>query len=181
MEKVTNNVLTIIPKPHVHPHTMKKTYPSSVQNCKRSCAHKRYLLWVKNDYVHNAEKVAKNVLTILPKPHAHPHTMKKTHAKFQNNPYKTVRGVALTRGTHCLYIEVKNDKVHNVEKVRKNNLTIISKPHAHLHAMMKTHTKFQNDRYKTARLTCTETCTLKQVRQKMKNSVKSKCISSDHD
>ena len=51
----------------------------------------------------------KNVLTILPKPHAHPHTMKKTHAKFQNNQYKTVRGVALTRGSHCLYIEVKND------------------------------------------------------------------------
>ena len=63
-----------------------------------------------NDYVHNVEKVTKNVLTIIPKPHAHPHTMKKTQAKFQNNQYKlTVRGVALTRGTHCLYIEVKND------------------------------------------------------------------------
>ena len=61
------------------------------------------------------EKVTKNVLTIISKPHAHPHTMKKTHAKFQNNRYKTVRGVALTRGTHCLYIEVKNDLVHNVE------------------------------------------------------------------
>ena len=31
--------------------------------------------------------------------------MKKTYAKFQINLYKTVRGVALTRGTHCLYIE----------------------------------------------------------------------------
>ena len=78
------------------------------------------------------EKVTKNVLTIIPKPHAHPHTMKKTHAKFQNNQYKTVRGVALTRGTHCLYIEVKN-----MEKVTKNNLTIISKPHAHLHTTEK--------------------------------------------
>ena len=29
--------------------------------------------------------------------------------KGQINRYKTVRGVALTRGTHCLYIEVKND------------------------------------------------------------------------
>ena len=29
--------------------------------------------------------------------HAHPHTMRKTHAKFQNNGCKTVRGVALTR------------------------------------------------------------------------------------
>ena len=36
-------------------------------------------------------------------PHAHPHTMRKTHAKFQNNWYKTVRGVALTRDTLCLY------------------------------------------------------------------------------
>ena len=58
--------------------------------------------------VHNVEKVTKNVLTIIPKPHAHPHTVKKTYAKFQNNQYKTVRGVVLTRGTHCLYIEVKN-------------------------------------------------------------------------
>ena len=49
----------------------------------------------------------RNVLTIIPKPHAHPHTMKKTHAKFQNNQYKTVRGVALTSGTHGLYIGVK--------------------------------------------------------------------------
>ena len=55
------------------------------------------------------EKETKNVLTIIPKPHAHPHTMKKTHEKFQNNQYKTVRGFALTRGTHCLYTEVKND------------------------------------------------------------------------
>ena len=35
--------------------------------------------------------------------HAHPHTMRKTHAKFENNWYKTVRGVALTRDTLCLY------------------------------------------------------------------------------
>ena len=55
------------------------------------------------------KKVTKNVLTILFKPHPHPHTMTKTHAKLQNNQYKTVRGVALTRGTYCLYIEVKND------------------------------------------------------------------------
>ena len=55
--------------------------------------------------VHNVEKLTKNVLTIIPKPQAHPHTMKKTQAKFQNNQYKTVRGGALTRGIHCLYIE----------------------------------------------------------------------------
>ena len=30
------------------------------------------------------EKVTKYDLTIISKPHAHAHTMKKTHAKFQN-------------------------------------------------------------------------------------------------
>ena len=53
----------------------------------------------------NVEKVTNKELTIISKPHAHPHTLKKTYSKFQNNWYKTVRGVALTRGTHCLYIE----------------------------------------------------------------------------
>ena len=65
---------------------------------------------MKNDYVHNAEKVTKNDLTIISKSHAHPHTMEKTYAKFQINRCKTVRGVALTRGTHCLYNEGKMTK-----------------------------------------------------------------------
>ena len=47
---------------------------------------------------HGVPTVTKNNLTIISKPHAHPHTMKKTYAKFQINRYKTVRGVALTRG-----------------------------------------------------------------------------------
>ena len=51
------------------------------------------------------KKVKKNNLTITSKPHAHPHTMKTMHAKFHNNPYKTLRGVALTRGTNCLNIK----------------------------------------------------------------------------
>ena len=59
--------------------------------------------------VHNVEKSENNYLTITSKPHAHPHTMKKTRAKFHNNRYKTVRGVALTRGTNCLYIKGEND------------------------------------------------------------------------
>ena len=54
---------------------------------------------------HNVEKVTKNDLTIISNTHAHPHTTKETYAKFQNDRDKTVRGVALTRGTHCLYIE----------------------------------------------------------------------------
>ena len=77
--------------------------------------------------------------------------MKKTHAKFHNNRYKTVRGVALTRGTNCLYIKGEKYNLHNVDKVTKSNLTIISKPHAHPHTMKKTDAKFQNDRYKTVR------------------------------
>ena len=43
--------------------------------------------------------------TIMSNPHAHPHTMRKTHAKFQNNWYKTVRGDALTRDTLCPGLE----------------------------------------------------------------------------
>ena len=54
--------------------------------------------------VHNVEKGKRSNLTITSKPHAHPHTMKKMHAKFHNNRYKTVR-VALTRGTTYLYIK----------------------------------------------------------------------------
>ena len=53
------------------------------------------------------KKVTKDNLTIITKTHAHPHAMKKTYAKFQNDQYKTVRGVALTSGTHCLYTEVE--------------------------------------------------------------------------
>ena len=115
MEKVTKHVLTIIPKPHAHPHTMKKTYAKfkngrykTVRGVALTRGTRCLYTEGKNDKVHNVEKVTKKiVLTIIPKPHAHSHTMKKTYAKFQNNLYKTVRGVALTRGTHCLYIEVK--------------------------------------------------------------------------
>ena len=56
------------------------------------------------------KKWKKNDLTIISKPHEHPHTMKKRLAKFHNNQYKAVRGVALTRGTNCLYIHVKGEK-----------------------------------------------------------------------
>ena len=90
-----------------------------------------YILRVKKDKVHNVGKSDKKCSPILPKPYAHLHTMKKTHAKFENNQYKTARGIALTRDTHCLYIEFTMWK----------KLTIISKPHAHLHTMMKTHFK----------------------------------------
>ena len=64
------------------------------------------------------ENVIKNNLTIISKPHALSYTMEKTYAKFQNDRYRPVKGVALTRGTHCLYTEVK--MTHNVEKWQKN-------------------------------------------------------------
>ena len=54
-----------------------------------------------------------------------------------------------SQGTHCLYVEVEKWQVHKVEKVTKNNLTTISKPHAHPHTMTKTPAKFQDNRYKT--------------------------------
>ena len=51
--------------------------------------------------------------------------MKKTHAKFQKDGFKTGREVALTRGTVPTFyiLRVKNYLVHNVEKVTKNELT----------------------------------------------------------
>ena len=63
--------------------------------------------------------------------------------------YKELR----LQGNHCLYTfiesEVRNDKVHKVEKVTKINSRIISKPRAHLQTMAKTCAKFHNDRHKT--------------------------------
>ena len=56
------------------------------------------------------------------------------------------------QGNYCLYpfieSEVRNDKVHKVEKVTKINSRIISKPPAHLQTMAKTCAKFHKDRYK---------------------------------
>ena len=67
-------------------------------------------------------KSDKNNLIIISKLLAHSHTMKKTHAKFQNDRYKTVRGV---------------------------KLSIMPKSHEYLQTMTKEHAPFQNDRYKT--------------------------------
>ena len=41
------------------------------------------------------------------------------HMQSFKNRYKTVRGVALPKGTHCVYIKSTNDLVHNVEKETK--------------------------------------------------------------
>ena len=47
----------------------------------------------------------KNNQRIIPKPHAHLHSMQKTSAKFQNNWWKTVRRVSPTR--YPVYFHLK--------------------------------------------------------------------------
>ena len=106
-QKCSNNYTQTTCTFPYHEENICKVLKRSVQNCKRRCAHKRYPLsiyWGWKWLSSQCGKSDKNVLTIIPKPHAHPHTMKKTHAKFLNNQYKTVRGIALKRGTNCLYI-----------------------------------------------------------------------------
>ena len=72
-EKGTKNALTIISKPHAHPHTMKnntcKVSKWWVQNFKRSCAHKRYLLsiywggkWLSSPCGKSAKKWSNNYI-----------------------------------------------------------------------------------------------------------------------
>ena len=111
---------------------MKKTY-AKFQNdrykTKRSCAHKRYPLsiyggWkMTNSQCGKSDKKCSNNYTQTT---CNPHTMKKTYAKFQNDQYKTVRGFALTRGTHCLYTEGEKWLSSQCEKSDKkcsNNYT----------------------------------------------------------
>ena len=58
-----------------------------------------------------------------------------------------------TQGTHYPFTLIvksqKNGYVQLAKKVIKNNLRIISKPHAYLQTMYKTPVKFQKNRYKT--------------------------------
>ena len=73
------------------------------------------------------------------------------HAKFQNDGYKTVRGFALIKDTHGMYIEDEKWLSLQCGKSKKHDLTIITKPHAHPHTIKKTHAMFQNDRHKAVR------------------------------
>ena len=109
LKKVTKTNVRIISKAHAHLQTIEKTCAKfkkiGTKNCIRSCAHEVptvYILWVKKRLSSHDGKSDKKDLTIISKPHAHPLTMKKTHAKLENDRYKTVRGIALTRGTHYL-------------------------------------------------------------------------------
>ena len=81
--------------------------------------------------------------------------MLKTSAMFQNNRWKTVRGVAPTRYPLSIHFDsisyrIKT-KLTKEEKARNTYRRIISKPNAHLHSMQKTSVKFQNILWKTVR------------------------------
>ena len=102
----------------------------------------KWLMW---------KKVKKNNLTITSKPCAYLQNMKKTHAKFHNNRYKTVKEAALTRGTNCLYIKPEQWLSSQCGKSDKKWSNNYSKPHAHPHTMKKTYAKYHTNRYKTVR------------------------------
>ena len=59
----------------------------------------------KRDWVHKAEKVRKNNQSSIPNPHGHLHFMQKTSAKFQNNRWKTVRGIEPTRYSLSIHFD----------------------------------------------------------------------------
>ena len=147
---MTKKNLTIISKPHAYPHTIMKTHAkfhNDRYEAVRGVALTRgtHCLYIEGEKWPSSQyrKKWQNDLTIISKPHADSHTMKKPHAKFQNDRYTTVRGIALTGGTHCLYIEGEKWLSSQCGKMTKNNLTSISKPHTHPHTMEKTHAKFR--------------------------------------
>ena len=131
--------------------------------------------------------------TTMSNPHAHPHTMKKTRAKFQNSWYKTVRGIALTRDSLCLYNQGEKWLSWQCRKSDKNwsNNYVQSTCTSSYHE--KTRAKFQNSWYKTVRgiaLTRDSLCLYNQGEKWLSsqcrksdknwsnNYVQSKCISS---
>ena len=82
--------------------------------------HTRFTLIVKmpeNGNVQLAEKVRKNNLRIISKPHAYLQTMYKTPVKFQRNQYKTVGGDVNTRYPPSIHFDSKNAR-----KMAKFNL-----------------------------------------------------------
>ena len=84
-------------------------------------------------------------------PHAHPHTMRKTHAKFENNWYKTVRGVALTRDTHCLYNQGEKWLSSQCRKSDKNWSNNYVHPTCTSSYHVENTCKFQNNGWKSVR------------------------------
>ena len=78
--------------------------------------------------------------------------MTQTPVKFQKNWYKTVGGVAPTRYPLSIHFVIDNAGKwlsSTCEKSNKNNLKILSKPHAYFQPITKTLVKFQKNQYKT--------------------------------
>ena len=93
------------------------------------------------------KRVIKINLRIISKPHASLQTMTKTPVKFQKDRHKAVLGVARTRYPLSIHFDIICTS--KAEKVTKVKLRTISKPHAHLQTMTKTHVKFQKNWHKT--------------------------------
>ena len=72
----------------------------SIKLYEELCSRGNHCLYIEGEKWLSSQCGKKN-LTITSKLHAHPHTMKKMHAKVNNNQYKTVRGAVLTTGTNC--------------------------------------------------------------------------------
>ena len=144
MKKVTKLKSMIISKPHAHLQTIGKTCAkfqkdryeivwgvaltrySLSQHFHRICGQKmtKFPKWKKWQKL--SQRLHPNHMHIFRPWRKHVQSFKKIGIKL----YEELR----SQGTHCLYTEV--------EKVTKNNLTIISKPHAHPHTMIKTPSKF---------------------------------------
>ena len=79
---------------------------------------------------------------IIPKPHAHLHSMQKTSSKFQNNRWKTERGVAPTRYTLTIHFDsiscIKKDKFTKQKKLEKI-IKVLYPNHMHIFIPCKKH------------------------------------------
>ena len=77
---------------------------------------------------------------------------RKTHAKFENNWYKTVRGVALTRDTLCLYNQGEKWLSSQCRKSDKNWSNNVCPIHMHILIPWGKHMQsFKTIVYKTVR------------------------------
>ena len=77
--------------------------------------------------------------------------MTKTSVKFQRNRHKTVGGVTHTRCPLSIHFVSKIPEKwlsSTCAKSKKNNLKVISKPHAYLQTMTKASAKFQMNQLK---------------------------------
>ena len=103
----SNNYVQSICTSSYHEENTCKVSKQLVQNCKRSYAHNKYPLSIYSGWKMTKftmpKKWQKLIQQLCP---IHMHILipwGKHMQSFKNNWYKTVRGVALTRDTHCLY------------------------------------------------------------------------------